>query len=521
MNEVQQGMLVLLQEIDGICSRNGITYYLGGGTALGAIRHQGFLPWDDDADLYITRENWQKLLSVIDDELGAGRDLICVERYPDYGNPIARYMNLESTWIYQSQMFSGVPAGQHIEFLILDPLPVDKVKAKNYIELFQVYNELMGVYFVVNRVASLKNDIFNIELYHYWLDRANQFGFEVVLREMENLLYTYPEGKCEKYHLRHGFEYHVYTKKNFGEQRYVPFETTMLPVAERAEAVFREAYGDSWKKVPPKDEQVLHKSMSSLDVPYSEYWNRAFRYVDQEESRALQLAWKRSAVELIPEKNQVELDYRHMQTAMDACCFEYRFGDVVDEYCQDDFEDYYRRQMSQYAVRELRVFPVSESFADTAIRHWLKLGQYWKPRKLLGFFKEAGEYAALQEKYLNICEESRKIDSFLDLGDLSSAVSVCDSSEENADELSPLYGHARLLQERERFGVNSGSYREMSESLMKTFPGYSFFVLSFAESAASKNRERAIELLNGIVGDSLDGLVVVRAKDMLAALEGE
>lgn len=513
-------MLVLLQEIDDICSRNGITYYLGGGTALGAIRHQGFLPWDDDADLYITRENWQKLLSVIDGELKSGRDLICIERYSDYGNPIARYMNLDSTWIYQSQMFSGVPAGQHIEFLILDPLPVDEVKAKDYIELFQVYNEIMGVYFVVNRVTSLKNDIFNLELYHYWLNRANELGLGVVLREMEDLLYSYPEEECEKYHLRHGFEYHVYTKKNFGKQRYVPFETTMLPVAEHAEAVFREAYGDSWKRVPPKDEQVLHKSMSSLDVPYSEYWNRAFKYVSQEDSRDIQLAWKQSAVELIPEKNQVELDYRHMQTAMDACDFEYRFGDANSGYGQDDFEDYYRKQMNQYAVRESRVFSVSVSFAEAAIRYWLKLGQYWKSCKLLKLFERADKYIALRERYLSICEQSRQIDSYLDLGDLDSAISVCESSSESSEGLSPLYGHARLLQEKKQSGVNTGSYREMSESLMGAFPQYSFFVLSFAEGIASTHRAKAVELLRGLIGDSLDGLVVVQAKAMLTELEG-
>ena len=54
MNEVQSNLYEMLIELDDICRKNDIIYYLAGGTALGAVRNQGFLPWDDDIDLYIT-----------------------------------------------------------------------------------------------------------------------------------------------------------------------------------------------------------------------------------------------------------------------------------------------------------------------------------------------------------------------------------------------------------------------------------------------------------------------------------
>ena len=53
-----------MKKFDGFCQEHGIEYYLGGGSALGCIRHKGFLPWDDDVDLYITRKHYKKLLSV-------------------------------------------------------------------------------------------------------------------------------------------------------------------------------------------------------------------------------------------------------------------------------------------------------------------------------------------------------------------------------------------------------------------------------------------------------------------------
>mgnify|MGYP003293777853 CR=1 FL=1 len=64
MNEIQKKLYQIINKFDARCKKYDITYYLGGGSALGALRHKGFLPWDDDIDLYITRENYKKLLSV-------------------------------------------------------------------------------------------------------------------------------------------------------------------------------------------------------------------------------------------------------------------------------------------------------------------------------------------------------------------------------------------------------------------------------------------------------------------------
>ena len=66
VRQLQLVLLQMLKDIDEVCQKNDIPYWMTGGSALGAVRHKGFIPWDDDADIGMMREDYERFLKVVD-----------------------------------------------------------------------------------------------------------------------------------------------------------------------------------------------------------------------------------------------------------------------------------------------------------------------------------------------------------------------------------------------------------------------------------------------------------------------
>ena len=75
--------LEVLVQIDKICAENGIMYYADSGTLLGAVRHKGFIPWDDDMDICMMRKDYIKFLSVASKGLPSSMKLLSIESSAD------------------------------------------------------------------------------------------------------------------------------------------------------------------------------------------------------------------------------------------------------------------------------------------------------------------------------------------------------------------------------------------------------------------------------------------------------
>lgn len=101
--KVQLAELEIMKAIDKICRDNGIIYYLCAGTALGAVRHKGFIPWDDDLDIMLKREDYDRLIELLKTELPSDLWLQCYDTDKNYWQPFAKVRKLGTVYKEKGQ----------------------------------------------------------------------------------------------------------------------------------------------------------------------------------------------------------------------------------------------------------------------------------------------------------------------------------------------------------------------------------------------------------------------------------
>ena len=84
LNKIQSDILTIMDEVDRVCRQNSLRYYLIGGTLLGAVRHGGFIPWDDDLDIVMPREDFEQFLEIANKELAPKFYLNWISTNPKY-----------------------------------------------------------------------------------------------------------------------------------------------------------------------------------------------------------------------------------------------------------------------------------------------------------------------------------------------------------------------------------------------------------------------------------------------------
>ena len=102
LRRCQLKQLSMLEEIDRICQKHHIGYWLDGGTLLGAVRHKGFIPWDDDIDIAMRQEDLQRFIEVAPQELPDTLYLQSRQTEPGYPSPVAKVRDKNSFYVEPS-----------------------------------------------------------------------------------------------------------------------------------------------------------------------------------------------------------------------------------------------------------------------------------------------------------------------------------------------------------------------------------------------------------------------------------
>lgn len=142
---LHQADLELVKEVVAICERHGFTYYMLGGTMLGAIRHKGFIPWDDDIDLGMPRKDYDRFLEIAPKELPDSLRLVNYHTDPDYHYYITRILDMdtrvEEERIGNENRFTHVS----IDIFPIDGTPNNKILRKIYFFRVLYHRALMSL----------------------------------------------------------------------------------------------------------------------------------------------------------------------------------------------------------------------------------------------------------------------------------------------------------------------------------------------------------------------------------------
>jgi len=122
---LQLRILKILLAIDQVCKEHGLRYYLIAGTLLGAVRHKGFIPWDDDLDIAMPRPDYETLMSHAKEWLPSPFEAKCAEIDPTYSGAFAKVIDSSTTLIEREHY--GFLAGIYVDVFPLDGVPQNRL----------------------------------------------------------------------------------------------------------------------------------------------------------------------------------------------------------------------------------------------------------------------------------------------------------------------------------------------------------------------------------------------------------
>lgn len=280
VNDKQRKLLRMMVELDERCSSYGIDFSIGGGNALGAVCSGGFLPWDDDVDIYITRDNFEKMLAVRDELFSDDFILVDYKSYPGYGNPLPRIVSTDDTVVSKSRLADGAPKGTFLELFVLDPMPDNPAQRKEWLRLHWLYTELVALNF---RVAGPPvEEHFDLALYEEWLGRCNLEGRFEVLAQLEEKLFDIPADNASEFCARWGVNDCFYKTDSFASYTRIAFEGVELPIAVGFIDNLYSDYGNSWMVVSEEGQQRTHNIVENMHVPYESFMEDCSRFIDEE-----------------------------------------------------------------------------------------------------------------------------------------------------------------------------------------------------------------------------------------------
>ena len=266
IDEYKQIVLGILIKIDKVCRENNLTYQLAFGTLLGCIRHKGFIPWDDDIDIIMPRDDYNRLRDIITKN-DMGLNFISIENCAKTIYPYGKVCDTTTTMIERN--FRKVPGyGAFVDVFPLDYLPENDEEYKRYrrkarnMLLLITHSARTGF----EKSSSLRKNIFRMSAFA--LSRV--LSTKQLILSLEKMTKSYPKTKylglpCSACGFR------IDAEKIYNTQNGV-FEGHEFQIPQDTDFFLTLMFGD-YMKLPPKEERVNKHQLNCYLLEESERKN--------------------------------------------------------------------------------------------------------------------------------------------------------------------------------------------------------------------------------------------------------
>ena len=289
MTEVQGVLLEIFKCFKNICERHHLRYFAIGGTCIGAVRHKGFIPWDDDLDVAMPYDDYRLFLHFARNELPANYEIYTSKENPHWYRNYVKIHDITTTYAEdESQEFYDRYTGVFIDIMPIFGLPKGIINQEKYSLINCFYlnmNRIQRLYYLNDNHKSFKLSrkiiygFLKVTQLFYGEEKNNYMLYDNRIEETfdgvkfdnsDKILFAW-RNSVEIF-LKSSFHYKVILPYElFADACEVPFEDTVIRIPVGYDRYLRSEFGD-YTIIPPVDKQIKHNPViQDLKKSYKEY----------------------------------------------------------------------------------------------------------------------------------------------------------------------------------------------------------------------------------------------------------
>lgn len=254
LDELKNIELEVMKKLHNFCEENNIKYVLSFGTLIGAVRHKGFIPWDDDIDIFMERNDYEKFLKLFpnkNQELGLKMANHMTPIY--YGRVLTKVFDI-NTVLTEPQYKSDDPIGVFVDVWPLDGLPNNKIKRRLVLLQALILKKML-------LSSSMKNDSSYSFLKKAAITIGNLFDSKQLVHKLDALAKKH-NNKDSEYLFCYAGQDAVYHRKSFEKVILSEFEDTSFYIPVKYDEILTAEFGD-YMQLPPENERVPHHVLNT------------------------------------------------------------------------------------------------------------------------------------------------------------------------------------------------------------------------------------------------------------------